>query len=852
MADESTIENEDIADLITFKETDASGADVPFVGTINAEKTVINIDPVADLANGQLYYLALNNEVIRFQEGALIPGQSITFTTVAGQKPYLALDVQDNFEADGWGTITDWKFQDSENLVDLTVIDEPGNPSNHVADYNRSGAFLYTNAQFVLDHRMDLTQRNKFKLKVYFPSSNNYTGSLIKKAAIKLQNSLLGGNAWTTQKEVLVDVTVLDQWVTLTFDFFEVANRDDFDQVVVQLGGEAHNDPGQFYFDDIQLLPVQTGPNADFSAAPTSGFAPLSVQFTNLSTGSSQYAWDFENDGVIDSNAENPSHTYDAPGSYSVKLQIGNVFNGDIEIKENDIVVTEFIEPPYIYTDFDENINHTFEGWPNMPETIANPDPSGMNISANVGRWARSTEVYANIYKTFDNTINFSEGSIFTLQVYAPIECEVLFKLESTLTGQSTQRFASVSSAEEWQMLGFDFSGEQSDVYDEIIIFFDFGNDVDNLFYFDDIRGPEPNGIPLYKPLLALDVQDNFEDDGYATIDQWFFQDPDLVPLNIVDDPVNPANHVADYNRSGSFEWTNAQFILDHRMDLSERNQFQMKVFFPSTDNYAGSLTDSAAVKLQNSLLGEFAYTTQTEIVLPVGQHDQWITLQFDFSDIADSVNYDQVVVQFGGEGHFEPGQFYFDDFNLMDVQLPYMQTIILNEGWSGISSYVVPENSNIIDMLEPIIDDVEIIVGPTGYYYPANGNNTLGNWNSQDGYIIKISAENQLIIAGNELAGLSLNVPAGWSALPVLSSCTVSIEDLLDGSTEVVMIKDVAGKQVYWPEKEIFDLEVLQPGVAYYILTNAALSVTFPECAGEYSLIWSDEFNGTEVNVDN
>jgi len=852
MAGGGEITNGDIAGLVTFKETDASGADVPYVGTINAEKTVITIDPVEDLAGDQVYYLALGDEVIQFQDGDLIPGESITFTTEVGVKPYLALDVQDNFEDDGWGTIDDWKFQDSDILVDLTVIPEPGNPSNHVADYNRSGAFLYTNAQFILDHRMDLTQRNKFELKVYFPSSNDYTGGLTPTAAIKLQNSLLGGNAWTTQTEVNLDVTEFDQWVTLTFDFIAAADRDDYDQVVVQLGGEAHNVPGQFYFDDIELLPVQSGPNADFSATPTSGFAPLTVQFTNLSTGGlSVWAWDFENDGVVDSNEENPSHTYDAPGSYSVKLQIGNVFNGDIEIKENYIVVSELVEPPYIYTDFDDNVNHTFEGWPNMPETIANPDPSGINVSDSVGQWARSTEPYANVYSIFENTINFSEGSIFTLQVWAPIECEVLFKLESTLTGQSTQRFANVSAAEEWQLLGFDFTGEQSDVYDNIIIFFDFENDIDNLFFFDDIRGPEPNGQPLYKPLLALDVQDNFEDDGYSTIDQWYFQDPDLVPLNVVEDPVNAANHVADYDRSGSFEWTNAQFILDHRMDLSERNIFEVKVYSPA-GNAAKAIENIAAIKLQNSLLGEFAYTTEKELISPIGVYDEWVTLQFDFSEIADSVNYDQVVVQLGGQGHFDPGQFYFDDFMLLDAQFPYMQVIELSEGWSGISSNVVPANSNIEDMLEPIIEDVEIIVGTNGFYHPASGTNTLVNWYVDDGYIVKMSAANQLEIAGNELAPLSLEVPAGWSALPVQSSCAVSVQDLVGSLTEVIMIKDVAGTMVYWPEKEIYDLETLQQGVAYYILTSAVVTVTFPECTGDYTLIWSDEFDGTEVNTDN
>lgn len=101
---------------------------------------------------------------------------------------------------------------------------------------------------------MDLTERNTFDLAVYLPSANDYSGDLTPTVAMKLQNSLLGGDAWTTQTEVKLTVDQFDTWVTLSFDFSAVADREDYDQVVIQFGGEGHFVPGQFYFDDIQLL----------------------------------------------------------------------------------------------------------------------------------------------------------------------------------------------------------------------------------------------------------------------------------------------------------------------------------------------------------------------------------------------------------------------------------------------------------------------------------------------------------------------------------------------------------------------------------------------------------------------
>jgi PKD repeat protein len=65
-------------------------------------------------------------------------------------------------------------------------------------------------------------------------------------------------------------------------------------------------------------------PVADFSASPTNGPAPLTVTFTNNSSGVNlplSYAWDFEDDGIIDSSDENPFHVYDE-GTYSVTLTV--------------------------------------------------------------------------------------------------------------------------------------------------------------------------------------------------------------------------------------------------------------------------------------------------------------------------------------------------------------------------------------------------------------------------------------------------------------------------------------------------------------------------------------------------
>lgn len=76
------------------------------------------------------------------------------------------------------------------------------------------------------------------------------------------------------------------------------------------------------------------GPRADFSADVTSGFAPLAVQFTDLSTGSpASFAWDF-GDGNI-SSTQNPKNTYNKAGLFTVKLTVSSSSGASSEIKTN-------------------------------------------------------------------------------------------------------------------------------------------------------------------------------------------------------------------------------------------------------------------------------------------------------------------------------------------------------------------------------------------------------------------------------------------------------------------------------------------------------------------------------------
>jgi len=94
-------------------------------------------------------------------------------------------------------------------------------------------------------------------------------------------------------------------------------------------------------------------PVADFSGSPLSGYPPLSVDFTNLSTGLiDTYDWTF-GDGNT-SIVENPTNEYTNPGTYTVSLTVTGTGGSDTETK------TEYIDviplPPAPVADFEGDV----------------------------------------------------------------------------------------------------------------------------------------------------------------------------------------------------------------------------------------------------------------------------------------------------------------------------------------------------------------------------------------------------------------------------------------------------------------------------------------------------------------
>lgn len=163
-------------------------------------------------------------------------------------------------------------------------------------------------------------------------------------------------------------------------------------------------------------------------------------------------------------------------------------------------------------------------------------------------------------------------------------------------------------------------------------------------------------------------------------------------------------------------------------------------------------------------------------------------------------------------------------------------QTLTIPAGWSGISSQVIPY----ISLLDSIFaeetqnENLVILQNFSRVFWPAFNINTIGAWDTKDGYTAKVLEDTEIEIIGVKDANDTISFVAGWNYLPIISDCDVLTEALLSelvANNQLVIVHEIAGPGLYWPEQGINTLPVLARGKAYMAKVTEDCEVNFPGC---------------------
>lgn len=139
----------------------------------------------------------------------------------------------------------------------LTIgVADPAGAGVDVAEYFRAGT--YQELQFQRENDIQFDNFTTVSLDVYMPSSNDYSGTLTQDIAIIIGEASETEEWWTGHIQYDVTATVLDEWVTYTFNLdaptsgpgmgsYTPYTNDKLDFFAISLGGGGHDATGTFY-----------------------------------------------------------------------------------------------------------------------------------------------------------------------------------------------------------------------------------------------------------------------------------------------------------------------------------------------------------------------------------------------------------------------------------------------------------------------------------------------------------------------------------------------------------------------------------------------------------------------------
>jgi hypothetical protein len=271
-----------------------------------------------------------------------------------------------------------------------------------------------------------------------------------------------------------------------------------------------------------------------------------------------------------------------------------------------------------------------------------------------------------------------------------------------------------------------------------------------------------------------------------------------------------------------------------------------------STWNIVEEIPGGSSLDLTFQWPGNAEGTNFNRNLSAVGHHSGGSWISGNPSAAVGSGPWEQTLSGVSSTGAFAVG----DTESPMAITIIYdEQRIVLSEGWSGISAYLNPLDPGFDVIFQEVIGEVEIVQDLLGFYWPSQGINTIGNWDTYSGYQVKMNGSAILNFSGIPVVDATVSLEEGWNLIPVLVNCASEPAELFD-ELPVVLVREVAGTHVYWPEFNINTLEFLNPGSAYMAFMEDAGELVFPLCnkasvpyeptAYNYERIWNPVTNET------
>tara|TARA_B110000908_G_C10263565_1_gene461325 strand:+ start:1544 stop:2893 length:1350 start_codon:yes stop_codon:yes gene_type:complete len=173
-----------------------------------------------------------------------------------------------------------------------------------------------------------------------------------------------------------------------------------------------------------------------------------------------------------------------------------------------------------------------------------------------------------------------------------------------------------------------------------------------------------------------------------------------------------------------------------------------------------------------------------------------------------------------------ETASMYMTNINCENSNLN-AQEIECTEGWSIISTYVNPINTNFSNFIAPVVNNLIIAKDYIGNaYLPEWDYNGIGNIEQGQAYLIKMINTMSLAVVGEQIIASenSISLSEGWNLIANFNTESTNSDLTFAALVEtqnVVIIKDYIGNALL-PQWDFNGLGDLQPGRGYQIKVTA------------------------------
>jgi hypothetical protein len=159
-------------------------------------------------------------------------------------------------------------------------------------------------------------------------------------------------------------------------------------------------------------------------------------------------------------------------------------------------------------------------------------------------------------------------------------------------------------------------------------------------------------------------------------------------------------------------------------------------------------------------------------------------------------------------------------------------QVISLQAGWRMFSTYIIPSNQLLSNILSSVSGTYTLVKNNSGQvFWPQYGIDNIQYMVTGQGYQIRMTNSVYLTVTGIAVIpeNTIINIYTGWNMIAYLRQTPGSIVNMLSSIyNQIIIVKNTAGF-VYWPVYNVNNIGNLNPGEGYQIYMQSSVIFIYP-----------------------